>query len=137
MKRYAFVLAIAVVAALGLGVLARAPRPRATTAAASAAAVPTDPLTITFRDGVAQPEAASVAVGRRVALTLVNLGTRSITVRLAGYEDRVPAESLAPGASRSGEFVADRPGEAFAFLVDDEPCGRLAVTGSHLPEGHR
>ena len=70
-------------------------------------------------------------------VTLANEGGRFLTVTLAGYEDRVPPAPLGPGATRTVTFLADRPGEAFAFLVDGEPSGRLAVTGSHLPEGHR
>ena len=136
MKRYAFVLAGALVAAVVLGVLGRAPRSRATHASASAA-VRTDSLRIVFRDGVASPATASVPEGRRLALTLANEGGRFLTVTLAGYEDRVPPAPLGPGATHTVTFLADRPGEAFAFLVDGEPSGRLAVTGSHLPEGHR
>jgi hypothetical protein len=135
-KRYGFVLAGALLAALVLGALARAPRTSSSRTAVHAT-VPVDSLKITFADGTARPEAASVPAGHRLALTFVNQGPRPITAGLAGYEDRVPPAPLAPGAARTVTFVADRPGEAFAFLVDGEPCGRLAVTGSHLPEGHR
>ena len=136
MKRYAIVLAVTLVLALALGALARVPRTAGVRNAAQAA-VPTDTLRMTFAGGTARPEVASVAEGRRLALTMVNEGAKAITVGLAGYEDRVPAAPLLPGAMRTVTFLADRPGEAFAFLVDGEPCGRLAVTGSHLPEGHR
>ena len=136
MKRYGFVLAGALLAALVLGAVARAPR-RAETRTQATQAVPTDTLRVAFADGTARPDAATVAVGHRVALLLTNEGAGTITVGLAGYEDRVPAAPLAPGITRTVPFVADRPGEAFAFLVDGEPCGRLAVTGSHLEEGHR
>jgi len=135
-KRYVLVLAGALVVALVLGVVARAPRTRAPHAPAQRT-VPTESLRVAFADGVARPEVASVPEGRQLTLTLTNEGTRFIQVDLAGYEDRVPPASLGPGATRTVTFLADRPGEAFAFLVDGEPCGRLAVTGSHLPEGHR
>ena len=136
MKRYGFVLAGALLAALVLGALARAPRTSSVHSDAHAT-VPVDSLRVTFANGTARPEAASIPVGHRLALTFVNEGPRPIAAGLAGYEDRVPPAPLAPGAARTVTFVADRPGEAFAFLVDGEPCGRLAVTGSHLPEGHR
>ena len=136
MKRYGIVLAATFAFALALGAMARAPRNRAPKAALAAHVV-TDSLRVTFANGTADPDVASVPEGRQLALTLVNGGAKAIAVGLAGYEDRVPAAPLAPGAERAITFVADRPGEAFAFLVDGEPCGRLAVTGSHLPEGHR
>ena len=137
MNRYLLLVVLAFGIALALGIVARAPRTSAPRPARVAAEVPADSLRIAFADGAARPEAASIAEGRRLALTFVNEGAQAITVGLAGYEDRVPPAPLAPGASRTQVFVADRPGEAFAFLVDGEPTGRLAVTGSHLPEGHR
>jgi len=72
-----------------------------------------------------------------VQLSLVNTGARAIAPTLAGYEDRFAPGTIAPGATWSGTFVSDRPGEAFAWLIDGEPCGRLSVSGSHLVEGHR
>jgi len=136
MKRYAIVLAVAVAAALALGAIARAPRGReARTVAAHQA--PSETLSVAFSAGSARPEVVSVTAGHRVTATLVNEGTRPIAAALAGYEDRFALATIAPGTSRTVTFVADRPGEAFAWLVDGEPCGRLAVTGSHLEEGHR
>jgi hypothetical protein len=61
----------------------------------------------------------------------------AVGLALAGYEDRLAIPALSPGATWSGEFIADRPGEDFAWLLDGVPAGRLAVTGSHLVEGHR
>jgi hypothetical protein len=58
-------------------------------------------------------------------------------LRLSGYEDRVDSGDLAPGATWRGAFLADRPGEDFAWLVGGGPSGQLAVRGSHLVEGHR
>jgi hypothetical protein len=136
MKRYAFVLLIALSAALAIGFLARTPHgPEARTVSESEP--PADTLRVTFAGGVARPDLASVPAGHRVTATLVNEGDRAISAGLAGYEDRFAPASIAPGASRTVTFLADRPGEAFAWLVDGEPCGRLAVTGSHLEEGHR
>ncbi|MEP7029293.1 MAG: hypothetical protein ABI960_11920, partial [Candidatus Eisenbacteria bacterium] len=82
-------------------------------------------------------DAPSVPANHRVLLTLVNRGSHPVVVQLAGYEDRITPGPLAPDSAWSGSFLADRPGEAFAWLVDGEPRGRLAVTGSHLVEGHR
>ena len=58
-------------------------------------------------------------------------------VQVLWRRNRPAAAPLAPGAGWTGEFLADRPGEDFAWLLDGEPAGRLTVTGSHLVEGHR
>ena len=136
MKRYAVVLFAALAAALVLGTIARGPRGHATPVTSEPAAT-SETLRVAFAGGVARPEVASVPLGRRVTATLVNEGDRPIAAALAGYEDRFALAPIAPGGSRTVTFLADRPGEAFAWLVDGEPCGRLAVTGSHLEEGHR
>jgi hypothetical protein len=137
MKRYAIVLGVALLVALGLGIAARLPHRATPLAAAGPAPLPTTLLRVEFTPGAARPSAASVPSNHRVRLTLVNAGPRVITPSLAGYEDRVIPGALAPGATWSGAFVSDRPGEAFAWLADGEPVGRLSVTGSHLVEGHR
>jgi len=137
MKRYALVLAAALVLALALGAMARLPRRAAAPASEGAAPLPTVSLRVEFEGGAAHPAAASVPANHRVQLLLVNAGPHAITLALAGYEDQVQPGTLAPGATWSGEFVSDRPGEAFAWLVDGEPQGRLSVSGSHLVEGHR
>jgi hypothetical protein len=54
-----------------------------------------------------------------------------------GYEDRLGAVRVAPDSLWRGEFVADRPGQDFAWVLDGAPAGRLEVAGSHLVEGHR
>ena len=136
MKRYGAVLLAAVAAALVLGAIARAPG-RRESPTATAAAVPAETLRVAFAGGVAHPERASVPVDHMVTATLVNDGSHPIEAALAGYEDRFALAPIEPGASRTVTFLADRPGEAFAWLVDGEPCGRLAVTGSHLERGHR
>ena len=137
MKRYGFVLAAALVLALGLGAVARLPRRAAAPASEGAVPLPTVSLRVEFEGGAAHPAAASVPPNHRVRLSLINAGQRAIAPTLAGYEDQVMPGTLAPGATWSGEFVSDRPGEAFAWLVDGEPQGRLSVSGSHLVEGHR
>ena len=136
MKRYVAVLLVTLALALVLGAIARAPRGHETRTA-SVAAAPAETLRIAFSGGVAHPEVASVPAGHVVTATIVNEGPRAIEAALAGYEDRFALAPIAPGESRTVTFLADRPGEAFAWLVDGEPCGRLAVTGSHLEQGHR
>jgi hypothetical protein len=56
---------------------------------------------------------------------------------LSGYEDQVPIPPLLPDGRWTGAFLADRPGEDFAWVLDGIPTGRFAVTGSHLMDGHR
>lgn len=87
--------------------------------------------------GGVDPQSVSVEKGTRVALTVTNAGSARVRVELPGYEDRLPGLRLEPGAIWRGTFVADRPGEDFAWMVDGKPAGRFAVTGSHLIEGHR
>jgi hypothetical protein len=72
-----------------------------------------------------------------VTLSIVNHGTRAVGIELSGYGDRVHVTGLAPGATWEGEFLADRPGDDFAWLLDGRPAGRLEIRGSHLVEGHR
>jgi hypothetical protein len=54
-----------------------------------------------------------------------------------GYQDRFGAAHVAPDSVWRCEFVADLPGEDFAWMVDGTPAGRFEVKGSHLVEGHR
>jgi hypothetical protein len=124
------------VLALALALVGRPRRPDATPAATDARA-PIVELAITIgTDGIA-PAVAAVPKGSRVRLTVENRGAGPSRLALAGYQDRLAPPPLAPGAVWTGEFLADRPGEDFAWLLDGEPAGRLSVTGSHLVEGHR
>ena len=87
-------------------------------------------------DGViANP--ASVAVGERLALTIVNCTSRAVRLELSGYEGRLDIAALAPESTWRGDLIADRPGEQLAWLVDGTPRGRFDVSGSHLQEVHR
>jgi hypothetical protein len=88
-------------------------------------------------DGGMTPASVTVEKGSRVHLSMSNTGPTPVRVELPGYEVHFPAVTIEPGGRWSGEFVADRPGDDFAWLVDGRPAGRLAVTGSHLIEGHR
>lgn len=56
---------------------------------------------------------------------------------LTGYEDQVGRVDVGPGVSRELVFVADRPGDDFAFVLGDRVLGRLHVTGSHMEADHR
>lgn len=138
MKR-AYLLLFAGTIAAGLLLVAMgrfAPRRESATGAA-APALPAVSLSIRIQDGTVTPETHSVPKGRRVILQVANRGSKSVTLTLAGYEDRLDLGAIEPGGERSGEFFADRPGEDFTWLLDGEPAGRLAVTGSHLVDGHR
>ena len=84
-----------------------------------------------------EPESVVVPKDQRVRLEVRNDRAAATTLVLQGYEDRFRVGPVAPGGTWLGEFVADRPGEAFAWLVDGQPVGRLTVSGSHLVEGHR
>jgi hypothetical protein len=136
MKRY--VILVIVLGALGWMVSALGrPRAVAPPTPARAADRPAHELALRVKDGVLEPAASAVPRDSRVLLRIENAGGMPVTIALAGYEDRLSPPTLAPGAVWRGEFAADRPGEDFAWLVDGQPAGRLAVTGSHLIEGHR
>jgi hypothetical protein len=68
---------------------------------------------------------------------VVHRGTGPARLALMGYEDRLGVAEVAPGATWRASFVADRPGDDFAWMLDGAPAGRLRVSGSHLVEGHR
>lgn len=136
MKGHYLGLAIGVVLlALALTVLGR-PR-RAAPPAAPAAPAPVAMLTLAIEGDRLAPAMTSVPKGARVRLRVDVRGLRPARLSLAGYTDRLSIPTLEPGATWTGEFVADRPGDDFAWLLDGVPVGRLAVTGSHLVEGHR
>ena len=80
-------------------------------------------VAIEIRDGAVTPATVAVPKGSRVRLAVTNRGGAAARVRLAGYEDRVDFGRLAPGQTERREFVADRPGEDFTWLVDGRPAG--------------
>jgi hypothetical protein len=135
-RSYRVLLLVVLAGAIAVSAIARLPRAGRGAPRARAIAPVTD-LAITVIGDRLSPEAASVPKGYRVRLTVVNAGRAPLALRLAGYEDRVAIAALAPGAAWRDTFLADRPGEGFAWLVNGSPAGRLAVTGSHLEEGHR
>jgi hypothetical protein len=135
-RAYAGLLAATAVIALGLALLARLPHGAAERAAAPAS-VPGVALALEVAGGTLAPPLSTVPKDHLVRLELRNRGSAPVGFALAGYEDRVSAAAVAPGETLRVEFLADRPGEDFAWLVDGKPCGRLVVTGSHLVDGHR
>ena len=79
----------------------------------------------------------ALPVGSTVALTVRNHTQAPVRLALSGYEDRVSARSIAPDTSWRDTFLAYRPGEQLAWLVNGEPAGRFDIRGSHLEKGHR
>ena len=134
--RYLWVLVAALAGAVLVSVLLRMPRPVATSASAVAEAHGVD-LGLTVFDSRIEATADSVEAGSAVTLSVTNHARTPQRVRLAGYEDRVDTGEILPGVTWRGAFVADRPGEQFAWIVNDQPVGRLDIQGSHLVEGHR
>jgi len=88
-------------------------------------------------DGHVTPSSVTLPLGTRVDLTVTSAAAKALRVELPGYQDRVPGFTLEPGATFRRAFLADRPGDDFALLVDGSPAARLDVAGSHLIEGHR
>jgi hypothetical protein len=83
------------------------------------------------------PPFATVPKGTRVLLSVTNRRRLPVEVALPGYEDHLPSFRLRAGETWRGAFLADRPGEDFAWMIDGSPAGRFTVAGSHLVEGHR
>jgi hypothetical protein len=130
-------LAIAVMlAALLVAVLARHPQ-RVTTQPSRTAIAQSVQIALQIRHGAVTPDPTHVPKGRLVELTIVNHEPGPVRLTLAGYEDRVDTQAIASGATWSGSFLADRPGQEFAWLIGGRPAGLFAVTGSHLEEGHQ
>jgi hypothetical protein len=134
-RRYGILAALLVMAAMLLALAARQPH-RAPADASAPAAIPETRLALSWRDGQLDPEHAAVPKGHRVLVTLVNHDAAPLSLTLGGYQDRVHAE-VAPGATWNGSFLADLPGDDFAWLAHQRPVGILRVTGSHLEEGHQ
>jgi hypothetical protein len=135
MKRYFTLLVVSVVIAIALAVVMK--RPRSLAPRPLAVAIPEVTLRLTIQPGAVMPPRSAVPKNHRVRLQVLNRGGQSLTLALAGYEDRLGTRAIAAGALWDTSFVADRPGEDFAWLLNGEPAGQLTVTGSHLVEGHR
>lgn len=138
-SRYSALLLGIAVLAVALSVIARlAPHgSHGAPGAAAPAPAPVVALALDARDSTVVPGSAQVPKDHRVQLTVTNRGATLARLVLSGYEDRLSIPPLPPGAAWSGEFLADRPGEDFAWMLSGQPAGRLTVTGSHLVEGHR
>ena len=130
------VLLATIVAGGILAAVARRP-PGRRAAAPPAAAVQSVALDLAVEASGLTPAATAVPKDHRVVGSIVNRRAATVRVSLTGYEDRFSIPALTPGATARFEFLADRPGEDFAWLVDGEPAGRLIVQGSHLVDGHR
>ena len=136
MRRYAWVLVAALAGAVLVSVLLRMPG-HAEPPAPAVAPVHAIILGVQVFAERVQATADSIDAGTAVTLTVTNRTGQALRVRLTGYEDRVDSGEIVPGGTWRGEFVADRPGEQFAWLVNDQPRGRLDIRGSHLVEGHQ
>jgi len=136
MRRYWFLFAITLAAGVALSAVARRPR-REAAAPAPDAPVSMVALAVAIEDGALTPPITTAPKDFEVRITVENRGRSAVTLALAGYEDRLTIPALAAGARWSGAFIADRPGEDFAWLLDGRPAGRFVVQGSHLIEGHR
>lgn len=136
MKRYLWLLLLGAVAGAA-GLVALRSRPDTAPAAEPPAPAEISTLSFVLSGSTLDPAVAAVPRGHHVVVAIHNAGTRPATLVLQGYEDLVRTGPIEPGKVWHGEFAAERPGEAFAWLADGVPVGRLAVTGSHLVEGHR
>lgn len=137
MKRYAWLFVSALAIAAAVLVLDRFAAPRARPEE-RAPGPPTVLLEITVTpDGRIDPSDASVPKGHLVRLAVRNETAAPVSLTLMGYQDRVAPTAVPPDSVWYGEFLADRPGDDFAWMLAGSPAGRLAVSGSHLEEGHR
>lgn len=122
----------------GLALVGLARMHRASAVRAADVAAPTlVTLEVAIDETGVVPSPVVVPVNARVRLHVRNSGKHAIRLTLAGYEDHWEDLTLPPGEAADREFLADRPGEDFPWLVDGHPLGRFVVSGSHLVEGHR
>lgn len=136
MKRLLTLLVVVLVAGALTGMLSRVWRP-AGPAPAPEVAPPGYDLALTVTGRRVMPDAVTIPKHRLVHLSVTNRDTRPVTLSLAGYEDRLHTAPIPPDSTWRGTFLADRPGEGFAWQVNGTALGRLDITGSHLEEGHR
>ena len=136
MKRYAMLFGSALVLGIVLMTIARTvhmPAP----AAPKVVEIPSVDLTLTLTQRGITPENSAVPKDHRVRLTIVNRRRDRVGLALHGYQDKLMIGWIEPDSTWRGEFLADRPGEGFAWELEGEPVGKLSVTGSHLEDGHR
>ncbi|HEU4725607.1 MAG TPA: hypothetical protein VFU59_09980 [Candidatus Eisenbacteria bacterium] len=134
MKRpYVRLAIVVVVAGLALGLLSKLPRREA---ARPLRAPDAERVTVALEigeGGAVTTDRARVPKGSLLVLRAVNMGALPRTLSLSGYEDRLRL-LVVPGEIAHATIRADRPGGDLAWLVDGNPAGRFAVTGSHLDE---
>ena len=137
MRRYALLFVALTVIGLGLNAWFRRARLEAPPPARTAQAGGIDVALIITPDSRIEPAEVAVAKDTRVRLTVTNHHRLAVSLALMGYQDRFAVAYLPPDSVWRGEFLADRPGEDFAWMLEGAPVGRLRVTGGHLVEGHR
>jgi len=136
MRRYFILLGGAFVVGLALMFAARSLRaPKAVEVRAPEIRTVDMAFTLT-KDGIA-PANSSVPKDHRVRLTITNHRRDRVGLSLHGYQDRLMIGWIDPDSTWRGEFIADRPGDGFAWMLEGEPVGKLAVEGSHLVDGHK
>jgi len=136
-KRYLILFFVVITVGLLLFVGSRLAR-TSSPSRAEATRLPTVDVAITITpDYRIEPEVVSVPKDARVHLTVVNRYGLAVSLTLMGYQDRFAVAYVPRDSSWRGEFVADRPGEDFAWMLEGTPVGKLRVAGSHLVEGHR
>ena len=136
MRRYALLFVALTLIGLGLNAWFRRARLESPAPARAAEAAIDVALTITPESRI-EPTEIAVAKDTRVRLTVTNRHRLAVSLALMGYQDRFAVAYLQPDSVWRGEFLADRPGDDFAWMLEGAPVGRLRVTGSHLVEGHR
>jgi hypothetical protein len=134
-RRYVFLFAGIAAAAVLISLLGRMPARQAAAPQAPVAA-PRTSLELTIDGARVMPVHTQVDKGSDVEVLVFNRGASPAGLTLSGYEDRVSAR-IEPGARHALRFLADRPGDGFAWLIDGQQAGRFVVAGSHLVEGHR
>ena len=135
-RRYLQLAAAVLVAAAIMAWFGRLPGRHSSRVAIVASEAPAVDVRLRVLGHAVSPDAIRLEKGARVRLSVTNAGVEPVTLALPGYEDRVSIPPLGPGVTWAGEFLADRPGDDFAWVVDGKPTGRLQVLGSHLEEGH-
>lgn len=136
MKRYLMLFGSALVLGIALMLVARTvhmPAP----SAPRVAEIPSVDLALTLTRQGLSPETSTVPKDHRVRLTIVNRRRDRVGLALHGYQDKLMIGWIDPDSTWRGEFLADRPGEGFAWELEGEPVGKLSVLGSHLVDGHR
>jgi hypothetical protein len=136
MKRYIVVLVVGIGLAAALLALRGRMRAAEVEAPREASDVTELALTITPEQRLT-PAVASVPKDHVIKLAVTNRYRFAVSMTLMGYQDRLAVISVPPDSTWRGEFLADRPGEEFGWIIEGAPAGRLRVAGSHLVEGHR